>query len=223
MSEAGGAGTVSPLPPFLPPVGSGAADMVGPRPLLHAPLSPPVYLPPGVPGDPGEPSLSGEPKGVGPGDDGRQLGAPLVGASPLAGFTLAESPLADASPLSSPDGNGSAITAMDEALLAIHQVVLDLRQHAGIAASGDPSMATWFSVRRPEDSGGPAVPPAPASAIAAEAARHLEEVAQRVRAGALPLLEVAGPLREGSALALTLAALHGVRARDPGGAGRRGP
>jgi hypothetical protein len=40
----------------------------------------------------------------------------------------------------------------------------------------------------------------------------LERLAQRVRAGALPLLEVEEPLREASTLVLTLAALHGARA-----------
>jgi hypothetical protein len=51
-----------------------------------------------------------------------------------------------------------------------------------------------------------------ARADAEAAARHLERLAQRVRAGALPLLEVEEPLREASTLVLTLAALHGARA-----------
>lgn len=214
MSPDGAAGAVAPLPPFIPPAWPGATDAVSTSPILQAPLSPPVYLPPGSPMAPDEPAVTREMKGAGHGFVGRPLGASPVAASPSA----------DALPLVPSGREGASAMAMDEALQAIHELVLDLRQHAGVAASGDPSMATWFSVRRPEGSGGHAVPPAPASAVAADAARHLEEVAQRVRAGELPLLEVAGPLREGSALALTLAALHGARSPDSaGGHERRGP
>jgi hypothetical protein len=99
---------------------------------------------------------------------------------------------------------------MDEAMASIHQVLMELRQYAGVAATGDAASARWFSARGPD--GTAQRMDGTARADAEAAARHLERLAQRVRAGALPLLEVEEPLREASALVLTLAALHGARA-----------
>jgi hypothetical protein len=100
--------------------------------------------------------------------------------------------------------------AIDEAMTSIRLVIKELRQYAGEAATGDAAKARWFAPRGPDGTvqrvGGSA------GADAEAAARHLERLAQRVRAGALPLLAVEEPLREASTLVLTLAALHGARA-----------
>lgn len=100
--------------------------------------------------------------------------------------------------------------AVDEAMASIRLVIKELRQYAGEAATGDATKARWFAPRGPDGTVQRADGTAGADAEAA--ARHLERLAQRVRAGALPLLAVEEPLREASTLVLTLAALHGARA-----------
>jgi hypothetical protein len=100
--------------------------------------------------------------------------------------------------------------ALDEAMASIRNVVKELRQYAGDGVSAESVKARWFSPRGLD--GTVLQVDASSRADAEVAARHLERLAQRVRAGALPLLEVQEPLREGSTLVLTLAALHGARA-----------
>jgi len=192
------------LPPFVPtadlPVPAGA-ELVP----WHAPLAHPVFLPAAVGAVP---------------DDARDLKMPLIPDDrraagradvdtdlPGALFNLPESSRGDALPVAT---DVVMDVAVDEAMASIRDVIKELRQYAGEAATGDAARARWFSPRGPD--GTVQRVDGTARADAEAAARHLERLAQRVRAGALPLLEVEEPLREASTLVLTLAALHGARA-----------
>jgi hypothetical protein len=183
-------------PPFLP---SPSAEGGGERAPLRAPGVYPVYVPP----DDGAGGSGGGSPSVPSGVD-VSPGLAEVHRERLGSVHQEQSP------------------TLAEALGSIREVVDDLRRFAGEAAQGNPEMATWFSVRRSSGAGPTPAPAAPLASVAAEAARHLEVVAQRVRAGELPLLEVNGPLREGAALALTLAALQGARSPSGGARGADG-
>ncbi len=193
------AADASGLPPFVPPPeppGRTVAEVVP----WHAPLAHPVFLPAAVPeavddpGAPAPPPLRND-RWAPVGDHGS-------GDVPDAVEILPESVHREGAPEAIPE-------AMDEAMASIHEVLMELRQYAGVAATGDAARARWFSARGPD--GTVQRVDGTVRADAEAAARHLERLAQRVRAGALPLLEVEEPLREASALVLTLAALHGAR------------
>ncbi|MEN9817785.1 MAG: hypothetical protein RLZ32_1665 [Gemmatimonadota bacterium] len=196
------------LPPFVPtadpPVPAGA-ELVP----WHAPLAHPVFLPAAVgavPDDARDLELPPMP------DDRCAAGRADVDTDlPGALFNLPESSRGDALPVAMDEAFDVAMDeAVDEAMASIRDVIKELRQYAGEAATGDGARARWFSLRGPD--GTVQRVDGTARADAEAAARHLERLAQRVRAGALPLLEVEEPLREASTLVLTLAALHGARA-----------
>jgi len=177
-------GGASILPPFLPPLADAAAGVLPDGLALRAPVAHPVYLPP--PAD----AMNVE-------DVSPARPASGEGPRPLFAARASTTPDPAAPPLS-----------IEDALASIRSVVTELRRHAGDAAGGDPEMAAWFTAQRP---GGDAGASAAVSTAAEEAARHLESVAQKVRGGELQMLDVQGSLREASALALALAALHGAR------------